>query len=102
MAKTTKAEIAPATPDKKDEKSTVSFNFPEKAKVQPENFSGLSIDEEATITVKGKLRNLSISEWDKSKSIGLDLTSCTIEIPKETPMSLEAGLDYANSQRKKV
>lgn len=98
-----KGETVVASPKKKeDEKSTMNLYFPEKAKVQPENFPGLSIDEEATITIKGKLRSLSISDYDKSKSIGLDLTSCTIEIPKEKPVSLETAVEEALAKRKRV
>lgn len=98
-----KSDAPTATLKKKEEeKSTVNLNFPEKSKVQPENFAGLSIDEEATITIKGKLRSLSISDWDKSKSISLDLTACTIEIPAENPLSLEQSLDFAAGERRKI
>jgi hypothetical protein len=60
--------------------SSADFNFPKGAKYQPKGFGNLKINDSVTITVKGKVKSLSIREGQDygGKDFRLDIESCVI------------------------
>lgn len=81
------------------EKPTVRLNFPEKGKVQPKGFKDVSVDEEVTLTIKGKVTRLehSADVWDKGKHITVQITSCEMS-GKAKPVSFSAAIKGARSK----
>ncbi len=80
---------------------TVDFHFREKGKVQPTGYEGLGIDQEVTVTVKGKVKQLG-SSWDKGPHFTVEPTSCEISVPATQNASLSSAIEEAGKARKKV
>ena len=80
---------------------TAEFSFREKGKVQPAGYEGLGIDDDATVTVKGKVKSLG-STWDKGPRFTIEISSCDISVPAEKSASLSAAIEAADKTRKKV
>lgn len=75
---------------------TLNLYFPEKGKVQPKGFTGVTVDETVTVVVKGKLTRVehSADQWDPGKRIGVKISSCEIQGPVKK-MSLDSALSKA-------
>jgi len=84
-----------------DEPTTASFHFREKGKVQPKGYSGLGIDQEVTVTIKGKVKQIG-SSWDNGATFTVEIESCEISVPASGAVSLSAAIDEAGKNRKKV
>jgi hypothetical protein len=84
------------------EPTTASLSFAEKSKVQPVGFEGLGIDQDVTVTLKGKVTRLASHEWDKSKSVTVELTECAFTVPVEKPVTMDSAISDAAKTRKKV
>ena len=70
---------------KEKKKDTVSFNFASPNELR-KKFSDMELDEELTITVSGKITNMSIHEskdWNDG-SVGMDITSIKVIGKKES------------------
>lgn len=67
----------------------LNLSFPEKSKVQPDGMDGLSLQEEVTVIITGKVSSISAysGEWG-SRSLGVDIDSCRIESGKDEAMGL--------------
>jgi len=63
------------------EPSNARFDFPKKAKVQPKGFNDLNIGDMVTVTVRGKLKSISMRDnyegWG-GKDFSINITSCII------------------------
>lgn len=90
-----------STPAMIDEPTTATFNFREKGKVQPTGYKGLGIDDEVTITIKGKVKQIG-SSWEKGPTFTVEIASCEILVPAETNVSLANAVEEAGKTRKKV
>jgi hypothetical protein len=68
---------------------SLNLSFPEKSKINPEGMDGLSLQDEVTVIVTGKVSSISAysGEWG-SRSLGLDIESCRIESGKDQAMGL--------------
>jgi len=84
-----------------DEPTTASFHFHEKGKVQPKGYKGLQVDKEATVTVRGKIKQIG-STWDNSKQFTIEVSSCEIEQEAAGPVSLDAAIAGADKTRKRM
>lgn len=84
-----------------NEPVTASFNFREKGKVQPAGYKGLGIDQDVTVTVKGKVKQLG-SSWDNGAQFTIEIASCEISVPASANVSLASAIDEAGKARKKV
>lgn len=66
---------------KQKPRSEADLRFESDAKVQPQGFNNLEIDQDVTITITGKVKSLSsyaYREGDGSKSLSVELKSCSI------------------------
>lgn len=84
-----------------EEPTTASFHFREKGKVQPKGYAGLGIDQEITVTIKGKVKQIG-SSWDNGATFTVEIASCEISVPASAAVSLAAAVDEAGKNRKKV
>ena len=82
------------------EKPSVSFNFGEKAKVQPKGFENININDDVTVITKGRVKSISdkSDRWDMAKRFSIELTSCQI-VPPEKKVTLD---DAVKAARKSV
>ncbi len=94
MAKLKAIEIIPP-------ESRVNFRFSKDSKVQPVGLDGCGINDSVTIILKGNLTSFDKSEWDGSKSFGIEMKSCEV-MPDAKEMSLDEAIKKANKDRKKV
>jgi len=77
MSKTT----SPVRESKPKPRAEADLRFDSDAKVQPQGFNSLGIDDAVTITLTGKIKSLSsyvYSDDDGSKNICVELKSCLI------------------------
>ena len=58
------------------DKPTVSFQFKPKGGIQPKGFGELTVEEDATVVIKGKVTSVSTDEW--GKQFRLEIKSCEI------------------------
>lgn len=84
-----------------EEPTTASLYFRDKGKVQPDGYDGLGINDEVTVILKGSVRSLGVSSWEKGKRIEVELASCEIVKPA-TPAGIEGAIQAAEKSRKKV
>ena len=63
------------------EKPRIDLNFPKDGQVQPEGFSGLGVDEDVTVIVRGKVTRLedSADEWTPGKHVTVRIASCEFQ-----------------------
>jgi len=92
------SQTAPVSEEKARPRSEADLRFENDAKVQPKGFSNLEINEDVTITLTGKIKSLSMSEYregDGSKSLSVELKSCIIGKgdAKETGVSYQSDKD---------
>lgn len=82
------------------EPSEVTFFFSEKDKNKLKVPSGIAIDQEATILVRGKIRSFSSSsnQWDNGTRFSMDMTSCEVLAPTEPPKTLNDALKSAEKK----
>lgn len=78
-----------------------NFNFHGKGKVQPKGYKGLGIDDEVTVITKGKVKQIG-SSWDDGATFAVEVSSCTIECPTESPVSLDAAVANSAKMRKRM
>lgn len=72
--------------DKKiKEPPVMSLNFPKDGKVQPSGFSGLGVDEDITIVIKGKVVRIeeNADQWDPGKNLRVKISKCDIHGPEK-------------------
>jgi len=86
---------------KKNIKATAHMNFPKGAAFKLDGFDGASIDEKVIITLEGKVVSLSNiqNEWENSKSIDMELTSCRI-IPAQKGVNLDQMFPTMKGEKK--
>ena len=66
---------------KKPEPATISLNFPNGAKAQPNSFNDLSVGDTVTITVIGKIKSISMCDYSDGygdKDLRLHISKCVI------------------------
>ena len=82
-----------------EEKTSVSFYFREKAKIKPKGFNDMSINDNITVIVKGKVNSISEdkSKWDPGKRFAMEIKSCEI-VPEATKVSLDAAIKDAKKK----
>lgn len=84
-----------------EEPTTASFHFREKGKVQPKGYEGLSIDQQATIILKGKISRLGTSSWEGGKRFEITIESCEISTPSRV-VTIDDAVASAAASGKKV
>lgn len=84
-----------------EEPLTVDFHFREKGKIQPTGYEGLGIDQEVTVTVKGKVKQIG-SSYDKGPRFTIEPSACEITVAASKPGSLSTAVEDAAKTRKKV
>lgn len=89
---------SPSIEKKPKPRSEADLRFESDAKVQPQGFNNLEIDQEITITITGKVKSLSsyaYREGDGSKSLSVELKSCSIGKgdAKETGVGYQSDKD---------
>ena len=84
-----------------EEPTTASFYFREKDKVQPKGYEGLVVDQEATIILKGTIRRVGCSAWEKGKGFEIEISSCEISGPPRV-VTIDDAVTSAASSAKKV
>ena len=87
--------------ERDDEPTIAHFNFRDKGKVQPKGYIGLGIDQEVTVTIKGKVKQIG-SSWDSGAQFSVEIADCEISVPANNPVSLSAAIDEAGKKRKKI
>lgn len=99
-----KAETAPASPAKKEAQNTdISFRFGKESKIKPSGLEKLTIDQDMTITLKGKLISFSKGDpWDEATRFTLRLTACEILPTEAAAASLDAAIRAAKQNLKKM
>ena len=97
MSKLNKGSLSPA----EEEPTTANFHFREKGKVQPKGYTGLGIDDDVTVTIKGKVKQIG-SLWNDGANFTIEIVSCEIMVPAEGNISLSSAVEEANKSRKKV
>ena len=88
-------------PGMSDEPTTATIHFNEKGKVQPKGYKGCQIDKEATVTLKGKMKQIG-SAWDDSRQFTMEVSFCEIEQAAPGPVSLDTAVEEAGKTRKRV
>lgn|GEM_PF-5931708 len=102
------SDTAAKSKDKaKPEPPTVTLDFPGRQKVQPEGFGTLTLESEVTCTIKGKIKKLATNEWsgpsdENSKSIRIEVSSCSFSTDRATPMSMDEALEEERKTRKRA
>jgi hypothetical protein len=102
---TTAAKLADEDKNPEDKTSTVDFRFGKDSDIKPD-LSGVAMDTEVTITLKGVITSFSHdkdSKWNNDSRITVKMSSCEMEKntePEET--SLDDALNNANESRRKV
>ena len=86
-------------PDMPRERPKLNLSFPAGGKVQPKGFKDLSVKEEFTVIIKGKILSVSenAEEWIPGKQITGLISSCSFQGPEEG-ITMDAALSAA--QRK--
>lgn len=94
MSKTSAPGISP-------DPTTASFHFQEKGKVQPVGYEGLGIDQEATIILKGTIRRVGVSMWERGKGFEIEIESCEISGPPKV-LTIDDAVKSAAASGKRV
>lgn len=87
-----------STIDVNREPSAVTFFFSEKDKSKLKVPSGIAIDQEAAILVRGKIRSFSNDRWDNGTRFSMDMTSCEVMAPTEPAKTLNDALKSAEKK----
>lgn len=86
-----------------EEPTTASFHFRQKGKVQPVGYTGLAIDSDVTVVLKGKVRRIGPGTWEpEDKAFDIEISSCEITSPAKTPVSIDDAVKDADKTRRKV
>jgi len=88
-----------------DKISTMSLRFGKDSKVTPDGLKGITMDEEVTIEVKGKVTSFTSSKepWNSGTSLSIAITSCELVSKSgNEETSMDDALEYADETRKKV
>jgi len=94
---------APAVITKEEEVTEINFRFGEKSKIQPQGLGNLTANQPLTVKLEGKVTSFSAGDpWDKSKRFTLRLTSCDIVPTEATDGSLDAAIEAAKANMKKM
>ena len=98
-----KPETSKTTEDKADANTEINFRFGQKSKIQPKGLDKITINQEMTIKMEGKIIQFSTGDpWDKSTRFTLRLTSCDIVPTEATDASLNAAINTAKANLKKM
>jgi len=87
MNKTEIAKDNPAPP-------RLSLEFPPKMDVP--GLEATSFDQQVTVIVKGKVKAISESSWDKARHLSVEIASCEISVPAASTM--EHALEKAKKR----
>ena len=83
----------------------IRLSFPKKGKVQPSGWTGLGMDDEIVVTIRGKIKSLSDNSQDDwptaGKEIRIEIGSCAFSSEKK-PMGMDEALEEEKKTRKKV
>jgi len=88
---------------KVDQSTDISFRFGKESKIKPSGLDKLTIDEDMTITLKGKLISFSKGDpWDETTRFTLRLTACDILPTEAVDASLDAAIRASKNNLKKM
>ena len=88
-----------------DKISTMSLRFGKDSKVTPDGIKGITMDEEVTIEVKGKVTSFTSSKepWHSGTMLSIAITSCALVSKSgNEETSMDDALGYADATRKKM
>jgi len=80
------------------EKPRTSLHFPKDGGVTPEGLSDVGVDERVTVVLKGKLVGITTSDWDGSRHIELQMSSCALH-GKQVKVTLDDALQQSERKR---
>ena len=84
-----------------EEPTVAHFHFKEKGKVQPIGYKGLGVDQEATIILKGKIKQLGVSSWEVGKGFSIEIASCEISAPAKS-VTIDDAIKASASSGKRM
>jgi len=92
------------TAERKVNQSTdISFRFGKESKLKPAGLEKLAINEEMTVTLKGKLISFSTGDpWDDATRFTLRLAACDILPTEAVDASLDAAIRASKNNLKKM
>ena len=82
------------------EKPSANIRVPDGSKVKISGFSDVGANDNVTVIIKGRLSGISDKtdpEWDKGKSLSIDLKSCQITGPAKN-MSMDKAIKSARTK----
>lgn len=93
-----------ANPMKKEAQNTdISFRFGKESKIKPAGLEKLTIDQDMTVTLKGKLISFSKGDpWDDTTRFTLRLSACEILPTEAVTASLDAAIREAKNNLRKM
>lgn len=92
--------MKPISVNPMEEPTVAYFHFKEKGKVQPIGYEGLGVNQEATVILKGKIKQLGVSSWEKGKGFSIEIASCEITGPAKV-VTIDDAVKAASGKRMK-